>query len=67
MIKEIITCIGAGMNIGFTAIVKAATFYNALQNIKTEILAAIIGVPAIVLTAIGILRIALKLLIRKKQ
>lgn len=50
LIGEIIWCVLSGMGVVFEAFLKALPIYNELGNIKEEIIACVIGVPAIVVS-----------------
>lgn len=55
MIIDIIKTLLMGMSVGFQAFFSALSVYQQLNDLKTTIIAAAIGVPTIVLSIAGII------------
>ena len=66
LLLDIIWCILSGIDIGFTAFLKALPIYNELGNIKEEIIACAIGAPAIVVSAVLAISTIVELFKKKK-
>ncbi|MBR0439761.1 MAG: hypothetical protein IJK27_03315 [Bacilli bacterium] len=64
MFIEMLNCLLSGIEIGFEAFFEMLQFYNEVSNIKTELIALIIGVPALLLTIVSVV-IAVVKMIRK--
>lgn len=62
MIGQMLEAIWAGFKIGIHAFLSALPFYQQLSDFKTEIIAAAIGVPVILLTIGGAVFAAVKFL-----
>ena len=54
MFGQMIEALWAGFKIGIQAFLSVLPLYNQLSGLKTEIIAAAIGIPAVVLTIAGI-------------
>ena len=59
--KAIVTCILAGIGIGFHAIFEAIPVYFAMSSLKDQIIAAFFGVPVIVVSIIGLIMLVVKI------
>ena len=55
MIGQMLEAIWAGFKVGIHAFLSVLPFYQQLSDLKTQIIAAAIGVPVIVITIAGIL------------
>ena len=55
MIGQMLEAIWAGFKVGIHAFLSVLPFYQQLSDLKTEIIAAAIGVPVILITIAGIL------------
>lgn len=64
MFVQIIEALWAGVKVGFHAIFSIFPLYEQLSGIKTEIIAAALGIPVIVLTIIGILIKVVKVVVK---
>lgn len=64
IIGDIIWCLLSGMGIGFLAFLKVLPIYNELENLKEEIIACAIGVPAIIVSFVFLLPALIKLIKR---
>ena len=58
--KAIVYCILAGMGIGFRAVFETIPVYFAMSSLKDQIIAAIFGVPVIVVSILGLIVLAVK-------
>ena len=55
IIGEILQALSAGIKIGFQAIFSVIPFYHELSNIRTDIIAAVLGIPSAVIVIIILL------------
>ena len=52
MIAEMVQCLLLGMYAGFMAFLKILPIFDELGNLKIEIIAAILGIPAAAISAV---------------
>ncbi len=50
MIFQVLNAIFSGMGVGFNAMIKAIPIYQAFSGLKEEFIAAIIGVPTLIVS-----------------
>ena len=62
MIGQMLEAIWAGFKVGIHAFLSVLPFYQQLSDLKTEIIAAAIGVPTILLSIGGIVLTVIKFL-----
>ena len=52
MLLEILKCLFAGIGVGINAFLSVLPIYNQLNDLKEQLIAAALGVPAIVVSAV---------------
>ena len=62
LFADSIKCILAGMGVGFKAVFDGLLAYMRISSIKDEVVAAILGVPVVLVSLAGILFVVSKVL-----